>query len=233
MGYRTRSVWSVAAALLMWPMTDGLSRTPPDGSRQSTGLVGVIGHWTESRDAIITVDGTKWTGQTPSTALARASERLFGGPTEAFVRSGSAPGAFPLAVATSVRQFTSGTLRVQFRLIGGASDQNAGIVFNLSPAGEYLYARYNTKDGDLALWRFVNGERQLIVHGTGASQLPLNAWHELVVTIRGRELAVSIANNRVLALAHTLDAEPSGRVGLWVKRDAVTAFRNFSATAEP
>jgi hypothetical protein len=129
-----------------------------------------------------------------------------------------------------VRNFTGGTLRVQFKMIGGASDQNAGVAFNVSPDGEYLYARYNTKDGDLALWRFRNGERELIVHGTGTAKLALGEWHELVVTIRGTSLSASIAGNATLALKHTLDAAPSGRVGVWVKRDAVTAFRRFTAT---
>jgi len=134
-----------------------------------------------------------------------------------------------LAVASGVKQFTSGTLRVQFNMLGGASDQNAGVVFNLQPTGEYLYARYNTKDGDLALWRFANGERQLIVHGTGTLKLPLNEWHELGVTIRGREVRRWSVGGPSVQLRHTPDAAFSGRVGLWVKRDAVTAFRNFSA----
>jgi hypothetical protein len=29
---------------------------------------------------------------------------------------------------------------------------------------------------------------------------------------------------------HVLDDDPAGRVGVWVKRDAITAFRAFSAT---
>ena len=214
-------------------------------SQGSTGLQGVIGHWTEVAEGLpiivvdgkrtqgiptITVDGTKWSGKTTADALQRASLSLFGGANELFVRNGSADGAFPLAVASAVGQFTGGTLRVQFSMLGGASDQNAGVVFNLQPTGEYLYARYNTKDGDLALWRFANGERQLIVHGTGSAKLPLEEWHELVVTIRDRELSASVDGVPALQLKHTLDTAISGRVGLWVKRDAVTAFRNFRVT---
>lgn len=78
---------------------------------------------------------------------------------------------------------------MQFKLVAGASDQTAGVVFDLRSNGEYLYVRYNTKDGDLALWKYADGERHLIVHGTGKGQLSLGAWHELVVTVRGRELS--------------------------------------------
>ena len=201
-------------------------------AQASTGLTGVVGHWTEvaAGPPTITVDGTKWSGTTSADALLRASLQLFGAPNDVFVRNGSAEGAFPLAVASAVKQFTGGSVRVQFSMLGGASDQNAGIAFNLQPTGEYLYVRYNTKDGDLALWRYANGERQLIVHGTGAAKLPLDTWHELVVTVRGREVSASIDGVPSVQLAHMLEATISGRVGLWVKRDAVTAFRNFSVT---
>ena len=225
------------ATLAWWMATAWLVAPHPvvtdDIRQRTTGLTGVIGHWTESVDstAIITVDGAKWSGQTPVAELTRASVQWFGSASDAFVRNGSAVGAFPLAVASHVARFTSGTLRVQFKMISGASDQNAGLVFDLAPTGEYLYARYNTKDGDLALWRFVNGERQIIVHGTGARQLALGTWHELVVNINGRALDVSVKGDTTLKLTATLDRVPTGRVGLWVKRDAVTAFRSFSATA--
>ncbi len=216
--------------LLLAPLSAVHAQVHAQGTRQAAALEGIIGHWTATADSAWTVDGSAWRGQSAPADLRRASERLFGSASDAFVRNSSAAGAFPLAVAASVRDFTSGTLRVQFKMVGGASDQNAGIVFNLSPSGEYLYARYNTKDGDLALWRFANGERQLIVHGTGTSTLALGQWHELVVTVRGRNLVASITGNSAVALAHTLDVAPTGRVGVWVKRDAITAFRGFSQT---
>lgn len=216
----------MAYALLLTAASARLS----DAQGQTAGLMGVVGQWSMTADSVLTVDGAAWSGKTADSTLRRVGGTLFGSASEGLIRNGSAPGAFPLAVAPGVRTFTGGTLRVQFKMIAGASDQNAGIAFNVTPEGEYLYARYNTKDGDLALWRYRNGERELIVHGTGAAKLALGEWHELVVTIRGTSLSASIAGNATVALKHTLDAAPSGRVGVWVKRDAVTAFRRFVAT---
>lgn len=204
---------------------------PGEGQAQAAGLVGIVGQWSVTADSALTVDGAGWSGKTIDADLRRVAMPVFGTVSDGLIRNSTAPGAFPFAVASGITNFTAGTLRVRFKMIGGASDQNAGIAFNLTPNGEYLYARYNTKDGDLALWRFANGERALIVHGTGASQLPLGQWHELVVTIRGTSMTASIAGNTTLALTHTLEAAPSGRVGVWVKRDAVTAFRDFRAQA--
>ncbi len=193
-------------------------------------LVGIVGRWTDSTaasDSALVADGAAWNGVSDTTALTTASARWFGARNATFTTNNAGKGSFPFAIAADIPSFSSGSLRTHFSMRGGASDQNAGILFDLSPTGEYLYARYNTKDGDLALWKFVNGERGLVVHGTGARQLPLNAWHELVVTIRGRELSATIAGDTTLRLTHTLDSAPAGRVGVWVKRDAVTAFRGF------
>lgn len=219
----------LAAAFIAAPFATSQGEPLAERVRQSRSLTPVIGHWTRGADSAMTVDGTKWSGSTSAAELDAASRQLFGSVNAAFAKNGAAPGAFPLAVAPDLANFTSGTLRVQFKMIGGASDQNAGIVFNLGPTGEYLYARYNTKDGDLALWKFVNGERALIVHGTGSAKLALNQWHELVVQVRDRKVSASIAGNSALALEHTLEAAPSGKVGVWVKRDAVSAFRGFRA----
>lgn len=223
---RTTGIRIIARALLLTATSAWLS----DAQGQSAGLVGVVGQWSTTADSALTVDGATWSGKTADSTLRRIGGSIFGAASDGLIRNGSAPGAFPLAVAPGVRNFTGGTLRVQFKMIAGASDQNAGIAFNITPDGEYWYARYNTKDGDLALWRYRNGERELIVHGTGAAKLALGEWHELVVTLRGTSVSASIAGNAALALKHTLDTSPSGRVGVWVKRDAVTAFRRFVAT---
>ena len=199
---------------------------------QDAGLVPVVGHWTPVQDegAALRADGERWTGQTPPEALATVARSLFGAPSDRFVTNNGGAGAFPLAVWRPTADFTGGTVRVRFKMLGGKTDQNAGIAFGLQRSGRYWFMRYNTKDGDLALWRFANGERQLIVHGTGTSTLALGRWHELVVTVRGRNLVASITGDGAVSLAHTLDVAPTGRVGVWVKRDAITAFRGFSQT---
>jgi hypothetical protein len=137
-----------------------------------------------------------------------------------------------LAVAADVPQFTGGTVRVEFKLIGGAGDHTAGLVFNLGPRGEYQFVRYNTKDGNLAIWGFADRQRRVIAHGTGHGQLALGVWHQLEVTVRGSDLAAQIAGRPEINLTHRLEAAPSGRVGLWTKREAVTSFRNFQVRAD-
>jgi hypothetical protein len=173
---------------------------------------------------VLTIDGTA-ASKAPDAAAARA---LFGDKSAGFVTALAAPGAFPLAVARDVPTFPSGTLEVSFKLVSGATDQTAGIVFGLQPDGSYTYARYNTKDGNVAVWKFENGERTVLQHGDVHEQLPLNQWHTLQVTIAGAVVSAAVKGS-TLAARHTLPAPVQGRVGVWTKTDSVTSFKDFVA----
>jgi hypothetical protein len=164
----------------------------------------IVGHWeiaADGADRMVVADARKWKTEPATTP-------------------------FPLAAVRGVAGFSEGVLRVQFKLVGGESDQTGGIAFGMTPQNEYYYARYNTKDGNVALWQFVNGDRKRILDGTDHLQLPLGMWHELKVEVRGTKV-IAIVNEK-LRLEHTLPGPISGRVGFWTKRDSISAFKNFS-----
>ncbi|MCC6772184.1 MAG: hypothetical protein IT360_13410, partial [Gemmatimonadaceae bacterium] len=154
---------------------------------QDAGLVPVVGHWLPVQDegAALRADGERWDGRTAPEALAAAAQSLFGASSDSFVAANGGAGAFPLAVWRPTDDFTGGTVRVRFKMLGGKTDQNAGIVFGLQRSGRYWFMRYNTKDGDMALWEFVDGGRRVLAHGTTSAQLPLQVWHELTLTVSG------------------------------------------------
>lgn len=164
----------------------------------------IVGHWDVVREAgedVVIADATKW--KTEPAAV-----------------------PFPVAAVRGVENFSEGELSVRFKLVGGESDQIAGLVFGMTPgAKRYYYVRYNTKDGNIALWEF-EGDRKRIVEGSDHLQLPLNEWHEIRVAVRGTTVTGSV--NGRLHLEHTLPRPVSGRVGFYTKRDSITAFKNFS-----
>jgi len=229
----------LAAALLAAPALPPLHSEYGRGmgqlEAQTPTLRGAVGHWTDTTvgPAAIVVNGERWSGKTSPADLRRLGVQLFGTSSDRFVQNGSAAEAFPFAVHTATTSFSSGTLRAQFNMLGGESDQVAGILFGLSPDGEYYAARYNTKEGNLAIWGFANGERRVMVRSTGKRQLPLRTWHTLQVTITGNVARVSLAADSTLSVSHTFDTAPTGRVGVWVKRDAITAFRSFDVLPQP
>jgi hypothetical protein len=220
-------VLAVAACSGAEQPSQDTATAPPMPTTSS--LAGVVGHWTDTTigSPAIVVNGESWSGQTTRESLDTTSRRLFNEVTDTFISNMTSPTAFPIAVAGDILAFTSGTVRAEFNLVGGKSDQIAGIVFGLQPNGEYYYVRYNTKDGNVALWRYRNGDRENIAHGDVHKQLPLGTWHELVLEVRGRDVHGFVAGDTTISVRHTLDVEPVGRVGVYAKRDAITAFRSF------
>jgi hypothetical protein len=198
-------------------------------SAQSTrlDLVPIVGHWeqqTSGQETIVTVDATKWDRKPVADPMA-AARRLFAEPSALFAANASSAGAFPLAAVRNVETLTGGTARAQFKLIAGASDQLAGLVFDLRPNGEYLAVRYNTKDGNVALWKYVDGARARVAEGTDHVQLPLDVWHTIELTVADRKVT-GVVNGR-LRLEHTIDRPVAGRVGFWAKPDSVSAFKGL------
>lgn len=213
-----RTVAAVAGCLVA---AVSLAATPPP----TFVITPVVGHWetvTDDGAPAALADGTKWDGTSGPDLRALASA-LFTTPHEAFARNMDPATAFAFAVVAGVDDFSGGTIRGRFKLIGGASDQIAGFAFGLQPNGDYLYVRYNTKDGNLAVWEFVDGKRNVLKHGEHHAQIPLGAWHELVITVDGRRVRGEMAGG--FRVEHELPRPVSGRLGLWAKRDAVTAFR--------
>ena len=206
-GKRRRKALSQRKAAAILLLTLGL---PMSAAAQSKLAIDpVIGYWetmSEAGETVVVADARKWKTEQASTP-------------------------FPIAAVRGVKDFSDGVLTVKFKLIGGASDQIAGVVFGLTPANEYFYARYNTKDGNVALWRFVNGDRERLAEGAEHLQLPLGTWHDLRIEVRGTAVRASV--NGKLHLEHTLPAPVAGRVGFYTKRDSVTAFRSFTVTKRP
>ena len=227
-GRRARSTAVAVAALFAMPIAE----FGEESRRQKTTLTGIVGHWSDTTAGTpaVVVNGEKWSGETAKADLESASRRLFGSVNETFLANMSSATSFPIAVVPDVSTFSSGTLRVQFNMMGGKSDQNAGVMFGLRPNGEYFYVRYNTKDGNVAVWKYANGERTVLQHGDVHKQIPLGAWHELVVEVRGRQVRGYVAGDTTISVQHTLDTDPVGRVGLWVKRDAITGFRAYTVS---
>jgi hypothetical protein len=193
-------------------------------------FVPIAGAWTPTIDdgqPTMTADGTKPSSGSPHPLIGQ----LFGADAETFVKRTTGPEAFPLVVVREMPAFKSGRLAMQFKLIGGKSDQLAGLVFNLKPDGTYNFARYNTKDGNVAIWQVVNGKREVVAHGEVHRQLALGQWHDLVVNIDGANVTAA-ADNGAMTVAHALPAPVDGRIGLWTKADSVTAFRGLTATAK-
>lgn len=132
---------------------------------------------------------------------------------------------YPFALFDPPVAFDGGTARIQFKLIDGDDDYSAGLAFGYRPGGTYYYARYSTKDGNVALWRMDGPARSVIRHGEAHEQLSKGEWHELTLDVDGRTVRATVDGR--LSVEHTLDEAPSGLLGLWTKPEATSAFRGL------
>jgi hypothetical protein len=196
----------------------GAEQKPP-------GIIPVVGHWESVVDdgaPAVIADARQWDGRS-GPDLAAVSRQLFSALQPDFTANMDPATAFPFAVVAGVDDFTGGTLRGRFKLVAGESDQIAGFAFGLRPNGDYFYVRYNTKDGNLAVWEFTGGKRNVLEHGEHHAQLVLGEWYELMIRVKGRHVRGEMLGRFIVE--HDLPRGVDGPIGLWTKRDAVTAFR--------
>jgi len=189
----------------------------------------LAGDWTvreEASERFLRVDGTHWTVGTPPKLLPEKAAALFPSSAAAFETRVLAGLQFPYGVVRQAGTFGDGELQVDFRLIGGASDQFASLLFGLTEDGNHYAFRYNTKDGDTALWKVVNGQRERLHHGGIPVAVAIGEWRTLRLNVEGTQVAGWV--NDVQALTFDLPAAVSGRVGLWSKADSVTDYRRFA-----
>ena len=131
---------------------------------------------------------------------------------------------YPLALFAAPAEFRNGTVSIEFKLVSGGDDHTAGLAFGHNGAS-YHYVRYNTKDGNVALWRMDGPKRTVVKHGEAHEQLAKGEWHRLELTVQGRKIR-AVVDGR-LGVEHELAEPVAGRLGLWTKPDASSAFRNL------
>jgi hypothetical protein len=195
---------------------------------EPTQFVVLAGNWIvrdEGADRVLRVDGTNWKAGTPPASLSAKAATLFPASAPAFEKRVLAGLQFPYGVVRSAGTLSDGELQVDFKLVGGASDQFASLLFGLTDDANHYASRYNTKDGDTALWKVVNGERERLHHGGIPVAVKLGEWRTLRLRIAGTQLTGFVDDTQ--ALTFTLPASVSGKVGLWSKADSVTDYRNF------
>jgi len=114
---------------------------------------------------------------------------------------------------------------VQVMPMTGEDDQGGGLVWRAKDANNYYIARWNPLEENLRLYKVVQGQRTLL-KGVDVIADPL-AWHQLGVRNSGQKIQVYF-DQKVLLEAEDGTFERGGRIGLWTKSDASTAFDDLN-----
>ena len=127
---------------------------------------------------------------------------------------------FPLAILDEF-EARDVALSVRFRPVDGRVDQAAGLVARYRDARNYYVARANALEGNVRLYRVVDG-RRIQFAGVDA-RVPRDRWQSLGLRVEGDSFEVSL-DGRVLFAATDRTFTEAGRVGLWTKADSLTHF---------
>lgn len=135
---------------------------------------------------------------------------------------------FPMVIA---RDFAALDARVavRFRYAGGRTDRAAGIVLRYQDPGNYLVARANALEGDLRIFRVVNGDRRTIPGAIVKGATDDDRWHTLEFSASGAELETVLDGSVRLKAYDTLFQR--GGAGLWTKSDSRTEFDDLKFEA--
>ena len=223
----------IPAALIVSAIAQGqtmridVSKEKPGG--EPSHFLSVVGNWAVAQDEgknILMVDGRQWKRGQPAGGLAGKARAIYGSRHEEFIDNVKAFAYFPYAVGQGVDNFQNGEISMRFKLVEGALDQCAGILFNLKPNGDYLTVRFNAKEDNLVLWTFKQGKRSFVKKGAEDMPLKMKQWYSMRIAVNGTKLEGWLNGKHLLE--YTLPETVSGKTGLWSKTDSVTYFDDFT-----
>lgn len=135
---------------------------------------------------------------------------------------------FPRVLLESLT-FADPRVSVRCRMDAGDVDQACGLLFRARDSENYYVTRANALEGNIRLYRVVEGERQEFA--SADREVSAGAWHTLEVRVDGSRITVSWDGVESIAESDETFSEP-GKVGIWVKADSITSFDDFEVAEE-
>ncbi|MBX7104468.1 MAG: DUF1080 domain-containing protein [Gemmataceae bacterium] len=119
-------------------------------------------------------------------------------------------------------------IHVAFKALRGEIDQGGGVLWRYIDADNYYVARMNPLEDNFRLYHVVAGKRTQIATREGL-KVPMEEWHTITVRHVGDAIVCSLDGKKMFE-AKDSTLPNAGRVGLWTKADARTAFDDLRVT---
>src|SRR2546427_13269800 len=174
-----------------------------------------------------------WTAtQTGSGSAKWSVEKDDSAPSKLNVLKQSGVATFPVCIKddTSLRD---GFVEVKFKPVSGKEDQAGGVIWRAKDANNYYIARANALEGNVVLYKTVNGKRSSLdivgrKGGYGVKETVASGqWDTLRVGFAGNHFQLSFRGKHLFDVEDTTFTE-AGKVGVWTKADSVTLFDDFT-----
>ncbi len=126
--------------------------------------------------------------------------------------------------------FKNFKMTTHFKIVSGAAEEMAGIVFRYQNASNFYVVRASALGHNVRFYKVVKGVRGNII-GPDVD-ISTNAWHSLSVQCDGDQITFWLDDN--LAAPPLQDTSFSeGKIGFWTKSDSVTYFADTTINYTP
>jgi hypothetical protein len=172
--------------------------------------------------------------QSGSTGQGRAKWEVIAeqtAPTKPNVLRQSGEATFTWAAKMDVA-IKDGFVEVKMNPVSGREDQAGGIIWRVLDANNYYVVRANALEGNVVLYKTVNGKRSSLqvkgrMFGYGVdAKVPSGKWSTLRVEFSDKFFTVFFNGERLFDVEDETFKDAGG-VGVWTKADSVTLFDNF------
>src|SRR5207249_1734040 len=143
----------------------------------------------------------------------------------ALAQTAEGPSALFNLCVVEAGTFKDVDVMVAFKALRGKKDQGGGIVWRYQDADNYYIARMNPLEDNFRVYKVVGGKRTQLETKEGL-KVAVGAWHNLKIKMAGNRIECFLDGQKHLDITDNTIAKP-GKVGLWTKADAQTAFDQF------
>ncbi len=129
--------------------------------------------------------------------------------------------------------YTDVDLSVAMKPLSGRIDQGGGPVWRYQDHDNYYIARMNPLELNYRVYKVVGGKRKQLasadveVDADDAVKALRGKWHTIRIVHRGEKIQCYLNGHLDLEVTDNAITKP-GKIGLWTKADAVTAFDALS-----
>ena len=136
---------------------------------------------------------------------------------------------FPMLIYDG-ETFQDFNLTTRFKIVSGAVEQMAGVVFRYQNESNYYVIRASALGHNVCFYEIVNGDLRDTVGSK--TNISIGFWHNLSVRCQGNEISCSLDGNPVIPpLQNSLFK--TGKIGFRTKSDAVCYFGDTTIAYTP
>ncbi|MDA1273428.1 MAG: DUF1080 domain-containing protein [Verrucomicrobia bacterium] len=128
------------------------------------------------------------------------------------------------------QEFGDFEFSARFKIVGGAFEQMAGLVFRALDANNYYYVRASSLGNSFRFFKVVNGLRSDPI-GVDV-KISRGEWHTLSIECQGNQIKCFFNGEQKIPTISDISFS-SGKIGFWTKSDSVAYFADSRVVFKP